>query len=77
MGNDLGMEIMKNIFHFVQKSYNIRSDSNLQRQRNHRVSFETESISSRAPKISVPQESLSCETGKAISLYILVKILKL
>ena len=75
MGNDLGMEIMKNIFHFVQKSYNIRSDSNLQRQRNHRVSFETESISSRAPKISVPQ--VSCETGKAISLYILVKILKL
>ena len=29
--NDLGPEIMKDIFHFVQKSYSLKNDSTLQR----------------------------------------------
>ena len=48
--NDLGPEIMKNIFHFVQKPYNLRNDSTLQRQGNCTLYFGTESISSLAPK---------------------------
>ena len=51
MRNDLGPEITKDIFHFVQKPYNLRNDSTLQRRRNFTVCFETESISSLAPKI--------------------------
>ena len=43
--NDLGPEIMKDIFHFVQKPYSLRNDSTLQRQRNRTVYFGTESIS--------------------------------
>ena len=35
--NDLGPEIMKVIFHFVQKPYNLRNDSTLQRERSHTV----------------------------------------
>ena len=49
--NDLGLEIMKDIFHFVQKPYNLRNDLTLQRRRNRTVYFGTESISSLAPKI--------------------------
>ena len=49
--NDLGPEIMKDIFHFVQKPYNLRNDSTLQRRRNRTVYFGTENISSLAPKI--------------------------
>ena len=49
--NDLGPETMKDIFHFVQKPYNLRNDSTLQRRRNRTVYFGTESISSIAPKI--------------------------
>ena len=49
--NDLGPEIMKDIFHFVQKSYSLRNDSTLQTQNNRTVYFGTESISSLAPKI--------------------------
>ena len=59
--NDLGPEIMKDIFHSVQKPYNLRNDSTLQRRRNRtsevkvylttrKVYFGTESISSLAPK---------------------------
>ena len=48
--NDLGPEIMKDIFHSVQKPYNLRNDSTLQRQRNHTLYFGTESISSLARK---------------------------
>ena len=44
--NDLGPEIMKDIFHSVQKPYNLRNDSTLQRRRNRTVYFGTESISS-------------------------------
>ena len=35
--NDLGPEIMKGIFHFVQKPYNLRNDSTLQRRTNRTV----------------------------------------
>ena len=49
--NDLGPEIMKDVFQFVQKPYNLRNDSTLQRQRNRTVYFRTEIISSLAPKI--------------------------
>ena len=49
--NDLGPEIMKDIFHFVQKSYKLRNDSTLQRRRNCTVYFGTEKIYSLAPKI--------------------------
>ena len=48
--NDLGPEIMKDIFHSVQKPYNLRNDSTLQRRRNRKVYFGMESISSLAPK---------------------------
>ena len=48
--NDLGPEIMKDIFHSVQKPYNLRNDSTLQRRRNRTVYFGTESISSLASK---------------------------
>ena len=56
--NDLGPEIMKGIFHFAQKSYNLRNDSALQRRRNGIVYFGKESISSLAPKI---WEIVPCE----------------
>ena len=43
--NDLGPENMKDIFHSVQKAYNLRNHSTLQRRRNRTVYFGTESIS--------------------------------
>ena len=48
--HDLGPEIMKDVFHFVQRPYNLRNDSTLQRRRNCTVYFGTESISSPALK---------------------------
>ena len=48
--NDLGSEIMKDIFHSVQKPYNLKNDSTLQSRRNRTVYFGTESISSLAPQ---------------------------
>ena len=48
--NDLAPEIMKDIFHFVEKSYNLRNNSNLKRRYNRSVYFGTETISSLAPK---------------------------
>ena len=48
--NDLGSEIMKDIFHSVQKPYNLRNDSTLQWRRNRTLYFGTESISSLARK---------------------------
>ena len=48
---DSGPESMKDIFHFIQKPYNLRNDPELQRQRNRTVYFGTESISSFAPRI--------------------------
>ena len=49
--NDLGLKIMADIFHFVEKPYNLRNNSIIQRQANRTVYFGTESISSVAPKI--------------------------
>ena len=49
--NDLGPEIMKDNFHSVQKTYNLRNDSTLQKLRNLTVYFGTEGISSLAPKM--------------------------
>ena len=49
--NDLGPEIKKGIFHFVQKPYNRKNDSTLKRRRNRTVYFGTETISSLAPKV--------------------------
>ena len=37
--NDLGREIMKHIFHLVQKPYGLRNDSILQRRRNFIIVF--------------------------------------
>ena len=65
--NDLGPQIMKDIFHFVQKPYNFRNDSTLQRRTNHTVHFGTERISSLAPKI---WEIAPCEIKSAKSLHI-------
>ena len=42
---DLGPDIMKDIFHFVEKPHNLRNDSILQNQRNRTMFFGTESIS--------------------------------
>ena len=39
--NDLVPEIMIEIFHFVQKSWNLTNDSTLQRPKNHTVFFGT------------------------------------
>ena len=49
--NDLRPKIMKDLFHFVQKPYNLRNNSTLQRPRNCTVYFGTGSISSLTPKI--------------------------
>ena len=49
--NDLEPQIKKDIFHFVQKPYNLRNDSTLQRRRNRTVYFGTKDISSLATKI--------------------------
>ena len=48
--NVLGPEIMKDIFHFVQKPCNLRNDPTLQRRRNCTVYFGTESIWDMPPK---------------------------
>ena len=70
---DLGPEIMKDIFHLVQKPYNLRNDSTLQSRRNRTLYFGTESISSLAPKI---WEILPCEIKNAKSLDIFLKKIK-
>ena len=49
--NDLGPQIMKDIFPFVQKLYNLRNDSTLQRRRNCTVYFGTKNISFLVPKV--------------------------
>ena len=53
---------MKDIFHSVQKPYNLRNDLALQRRRNRKMYFGTESISSLAPKI---WEIVPCEIKNA------------
>ena len=49
--NELGPKIMADIFHLVEKPYNLRNNSIIQWQANRTVYFGTESISSLAPKI--------------------------
>ena len=62
--NDLGAEIMKDIFHFVQKHDNLRNGWGLQRQRNCIVDFVTEHISSLTVKIweTVPWEIINTKS---------------
>ena len=43
--NDLGPEIMKDTFQFIQKPCNLRNDPEIQTRRNRTVYFEIESIS--------------------------------
>ena len=62
--NDLRPEIIKDIFHSVQKPYNLRNDSTLQRRGHHTVYFGTESISSLAPKI---WEIVPCEIKNVLA----------
>ena len=61
---------MKDIFHSVQKPYNLRNDSTLQRRTNRTVYFGIESISSLVPKI---WEIIPCEIKSAKLLDILKK----
>ena len=49
--NDLGSKTMTDIFHFVEKPYNLRKNSLIQRQTKHTDYFGTESISSLAPEL--------------------------
>ena len=72
--NDLRPEIMKDIFHSVQKPYNLRNDSTLQRRGDHTVYFGTESISSLAPKI---WDIVPCEIKNAKSIDTFFKKIKL
>ena len=61
--------------HSVQKAYNLRTDSTLQRRRNCAVYFGTESIFSLAPKI---WEIVPCEIKNAkITRYFFLKKIKL
>ena len=55
---------MEDIFHFVEKSYNLRSNSIMQRQANHTVYFRTEGISSLASKLweLIPNEIKSAKS---------------
>ena len=64
MRNDLGAEIMKDIFHFVQKHDNLRNGWGLQRQRNCIVDFVTEHTSSLTVKIweTVPWEIIKTKS---------------
>ena len=49
--NDLGPKVVADIFHFVEKPYNLRNNSIIQRQANRTGYFGTGSISSLAPKL--------------------------
>ena len=44
-------ELMNDIFHFVKRPYNLRSDFTLERKRDHTVYHGSESLSSLAPKL--------------------------
>ena len=65
--NDLGPKIMADIFRFVEKPYNLRNNSIMQRQANHTVYFGTESVTSLAPKL---WELISSEIKSAKSINI-------
>ena len=49
--NELAPGIMKDIFHFVEKHYNLKNNSTLKRRCNDLVHLGTQIISSLAPKI--------------------------
>ena len=55
---------MADIFHFVEKAYNLRNNSIIKRQANRTVYFGTESISSLAPKLweLIPSEIKSTKS---------------
>ena len=55
---------MADIFHFIEKPYNLRKNSIIQRQANRTVSFGTEIISSLAPKLRelIPSEMKSAKS---------------
>ena len=72
--NELGPETVKDIFHVVQKPYNLRNDSTLQRRRNCTVYNGTKSMSFLAPKI---WEIVPCEIKNAKSLGIFKEKIKL
>ena len=59
---------MADIFHFVEKPYNLRSNSVIERQANRSVYFGTESISSLAPKLweLIPSE---IKRGKSLNIF--------
>ena len=44
-------ELMNDMFHFVARPYNLRSDYTLERKRDHTVYHGSESLSSLAPKL--------------------------
>ena len=44
-------ELMNDIFHFVERHYNLRSDYTLERKRDHTVYHGSESLSSLVPKL--------------------------
>ena len=70
--DDLGPEIMKDIFHFAQKPYNLRNDLTL--RRNCTVYFGIKSMSFLASKI---WEIIPCEIKNAKSLDIFKEKIKL
>ena len=55
---------MADIFHFIEKPYNLRTNPIMQRQANRTVSFGTEVISSLAPKLweLIPSEMKSAKS---------------
>ena len=61
---------MADIFHFVEKPYNLRNNSIMQRQADRSVYFGIESISSLAPKL---WELIPSEIKRAKSLNIFKK----
>ena len=64
---------MADIFHFVEKPYNLRNNSIIQRQANCSVYFGTECISSLAPKL---WELIPSEIKRAKSLNIFKEKIK-
>ena len=62
--NDLGPKIIADIFHFVEKPYDLRNNSIIQRQANRTVYFGAESISFLALKLLelVPSEIKSAKS---------------
>ena len=62
--NDCGPEIMADIFHFLEKPYNLRNNSIIQRQANRRVYFEIEILSSLPPILweLIPSEIKSAKS---------------